>query len=227
MQAGGTTLRLFLAAILCALPTALPAERWAAYTDRRQNPLILEAMLGGDLDEALQAALALGRREDAYVSDILSGLLSRRQEVPILFLLRAVFPPGEDPQVLATRLAANREGLDELAERLAGFGLALRREVVRLLRQAGNRAYDAAVLAQAGWLGDRLRPQAARAGQSETELVELALEVLAYAGSSGNPVFLEPVLRLQQSTRSAPIARRAAAAAGQLARTASGNPAGW
>jgi hypothetical protein len=197
------------------------------YTDRLQNPLLLEAMQGGDLDDALQAAQALGRREDAYVSDILSGLLSRRQEIPLLFLLRAVFPPEQSPQVLAGRLSANQSGLEELAAKLQDFGLALRREVVRVLRFTGDRAFDGPVLAQAGWLSERLRAQA---GQAETELAELALEVLAYAGSSANPVFLEPVLLLQEGCRSAVIARRAAAVAAELAKlakTASGNPAEW
>jgi hypothetical protein len=213
--------------VLAALPAVLPAEHWAAYTDRGQNLLILQTMQSGSLDEALQAAQALGRREDVYVSDILAGLMGRGQELPMLFLLRAVFPPAEGPQVLAARLSANQAGLDELAEGLEGFGLALRREAIRLLRLAGNPAYDGPVLAQAGWLGERPRPQAARPGQSETELVELALEVLAYAGASANPVFLDPVLRIQESSRSAPIARRAAAVAAELARTTSGNPAGW
>ena len=213
-----------LTAGLFALPAALSAEHWTAYTDRRQNPLILEIMRDGDLEEALQAARALGVREDAYVSDILSGLLSRGREIPLLFLLRAVFPPAESPQVLARRLSVNRAGLDELAAGLAGFSPALRREVVRLMRQAENRAYDPAVVAQAGWLCVRL---GAQAGRADAELAELALEVLAYAGSSANPVFLDPVLRLKECTRSAPIARRAGEVASELARTVSGNPAGW
>jgi hypothetical protein len=231
MRIAGRPFCRLLAAGLLALPSCLGAEHWAAYTDRRQNPLILEAMLGGDLDDALQAARALGLREDPYISDILSGLLSRGQEVPMLFLLRAVFPPSESQQVLAGRLSANRAGLDELAEELDGMGLALRRDVVRLLRQAGKRAYDRPVLAQAGWLYERLRPQALRTARADTELNELALEVLAYAGSSANPVFLDPVLRLRQRSRSAPVARLAAEVADELAtelaRTASGNPAGW
>jgi hypothetical protein len=220
----GSRLPLLLAAGLLALPCCLGAEHWVVYTDRRQNPLILEVMQGGDQEEALQAARALGLREDAFVSDILSGLRGRGQEMPLLFLLRAVFPPTASPEELGPRLSANREGLDELAATLAGFGLPLRREVVRVLRLAGDRAYDGPVLVQAGWLRDRLLAQA---GRAETELAELALEVLAYAGSSANPVFLDPVLRLQECARSAPVARRASAAAAQLARTASGNPAGW
>jgi hypothetical protein len=224
MRIGGRLSLFLLAAGLSTLPAVLPGEHWAVYTDRRQNPLLLETMQDGDLDDALQAAQALGRREDAYVSDILSGLLSRGQEIPILFLLRAVFPPAEGPQVLAQRLSVNRAGLDELAAGLEGFGLALRREVVRLLRQAGNRAYDGPVLAQAGWLSERFRAQA---GQAETELAELALEVLAYASSSANPVFLDPVLRLQEGSRTACIARQAAAVAAELVKTTSGNPAEW
>jgi hypothetical protein len=213
-----------LAAGLLALPSFLGAEHWAAYTDRRQNQLILQTMQEEDLGEALQAAGALGLRGDPYVADIRSGLLGSGQELPVLFLLRAVFPPAESPQVLAPRLSVNRSGLDELAGRLESFSPALRREAVRLLRLAGDRAYDQPVLAQAGWLRDRLRAQA---GRADAELAELALEVLAYAGSSANPVFLDPVLQLRQSSRSAPVARRAAEVAEELARTASGNPAGW
>jgi len=221
---GSCRLRLLLAVGLALLPASLPAEHWAVHTDRRQNPLILEAMQSGDLAEALEAAQSLGGREDPYVADILSGLLSRRQELPILFLLRAVFPPTESPQVLSERLSLNAQGLDALAAGLGGFSLALRREVVRLLRHSGKRAYDGPVLAQAGWLGERLRAQG---GRAEVELAELALEVLAYAGSSANPVFLDPVLRLQASSRETAIARLAAAVAAGLAKTASGSPAEW
>jgi hypothetical protein len=224
MRIGSRPFCRLLSAVLLALPSFLGAEHWAAYTDRRQNPLILQTMREGDLDEALQAAGALGLRGDPYVADILSGLLGGGQELPLLFLLRAVFPPAESPQVLAPRLSVNRSGLDELAGRLESFGPALRREVVRLLRLAGDRAYDGPVLAQAGWLRERFLAQA---GRADAELSELALEVLAYAGSSANPVFLDPVLRLKESSRSASVARRAAEVAGALARTASGNPAGW
>jgi hypothetical protein len=215
----------FLLAVgLACLPAALSAEHWAAHTDRRQNLLILEAMQSGDLAEALEAAQSLGHREDPYIADILSGLLGRRQELPILFLLRAVFPPTESPWALSQRLSLNTSGLDALAAGLGGFSLALRREVVRLLRNSGNRAYDGPVLAQAGWLGERLRAQG---GRAEAELAELALEVLEYAGSSANPVFLDSVLRLQASSREAAIARLAGAVAARLAKTASESPAEW
>lgn len=213
-----------LAAGLFPILAAYGAEHWAIYTDRRQNPLILEAMQSGDLADALDTAQALGRREDVYVVDILSGLLSRQRELPILFLLRAVFPPAESSRILSERLSANAQGLEELASGLGGFSLALRREVVRLLRHSGNRSYDGAVLLQAAWLGERLKAQG---GRAEAELAGLALEVLAYAESSANPVFLDAVLRLQKSSRSAPIAHRAAAVAAELVKRASGNPGEW
>ncbi len=221
-------LLVLLALALFGLPAVLPAEHWAAFTDRRQNSVILETLQGEDLDEALQAARGLGLREDPYVGDILSGLRGGGQEVPLLFLLRAVFPPEQSQAALDRRLSVNREGLDVLASGLQGFSPALRREVVRVLRLANDRSYDRLVLAQAGWLGDRFRAQA---GRAEAELAELALEVLAYAGSSANPVFLDPVLRLKEGSRSTPLARRAAEVARELAevlaRTASENPAGW
>jgi hypothetical protein len=216
--------RFLLASILFALPCRLAAEHWVAYTDRKQNPIILELLEAGELDEALQAIRALGLREDAYVSDILSALKGRGQQVQLLFLLRAMFPPGKSLQELRPRLSANREGLGELANGLKGFGLELRREVVRVLRLAGDRSYDGPVLAEAGWLRERLLAQA---GRADAVLAELALEVLAYAGSSANPIFLDPVLRLKACARSAPVARRAAEAAAQLARTVSGNPEEW
>jgi len=217
-------LLVILAAGLLPLPAAYGAEHWAIYTDRRQNPLILEAMQSGDLADALETAQALGRREDVYVVDILSGLLSRQRELPILFLLRAVFPPAESSRILSERLSANAQGLEELASGLGGFSLALRREVVRLLRYTENRSYDGAVLLQAAWLAERLKAQG---GRAEAELAGLALEVLAYAESSANPVFLDAVLRLQESSRSAPIAHRAAAVAAGLVKRASGNPGEW
>jgi hypothetical protein len=217
-------LRALLAAGLFSIPGALPAEHWVVYTDRRQNPLILEAMQSGELGDALETAQALGRREDVYVADILSGLLACRQELPILFLLRAVFPPADSPRILSERLFANTQGLDELAAGLGGLSLDLRREVLRLLRQSGNRAYDGPVLLQAAWLGERLRAQGGRAA---AELAGLALEMLAYAESSANPVFLDAVLRLQESSRSAPIAHRAAAVAAELAKKPSVNPGEW
>jgi len=216
-------LGVILAVGLYSVP-ALPAEHWAVFTDRRQNPLLLEAMHSGELGDALETAQALGRREDAYVADILSGLLSRRQELPLLFLLRAVFPPDESPRALFPRLSANAAGLDELAERLGGLSPALRREVIRLLRCSGSRHYDGAVLLQMSGLGERLEAQG---GRAEAELAGLALELLAYAEASADPVFLEAVLRLQAGTRSAPIARRAAAVAAELAKTASANPGEW
>jgi hypothetical protein len=148
-----------LAAGLFSIPAVFPAEHWAVFTDRRQNPLILEAMQSGDLADALETARALGRREDVYVADILSGLLSRRQELPILFLLRAVFPPAESSRILSERLSANTQGLDELA---AGLGSAWPAPEVLRLRALRKPAYDGAAPSGA-WLGGD-RAQVGRGG---------------------------------------------------------------
>ena len=215
-----------LAAGLTLVPVACPAEHWARHTDRRQNPLILEAMQSGDLAEALQAARALSRREDPYVSDILAGLLGGGQELLVQFLLDAVFSPSEPDETLRRKLSANSAGVEALAAGLTGYGLSLRREVVRLLRHAGTGVYDGQVLAQAAWLEKRIRAQGGKPG---AEAGELALEVLRYAGASGNPVFLDAALRLQECSRERRIARLAAGVAAELAysKKAFGNPAEW
>jgi hypothetical protein len=219
-------LRPLLAAILFLVPLGGWAQEWIRVTDRGQNPLVVEAMQSGSLQEALEASRALGQREDPFISDVISALLAADQQLILQFLLQEAFPPSAPAEALRARLAVNREGLDELASRLADFGPALRRETVRLFRASALAAYDREVFALAAQLERRMRAQK---GLLEAEQGELALEVLEYAASRRNPDFLDLVLRLQESSRDQPVARKAAAVARRLLeplRRASGNPAG-
>ncbi|MBN2050075.1 MAG: hypothetical protein JW760_06485 [Spirochaetales bacterium] len=93
------------------------------------NPVILELLLESDMQEALDYTGDLGRREDADVGSILSGLLkshegrgSTRVETVLLFLLEAVFfHPSGNRKMEALGLPENRRALKELQEALQNF----------------------------------------------------------------------------------------------------------
>jgi len=214
-----SALQAVLAAILAVSPPACQAQEWILRTDRGQNRLVIEAMQAGSLQEALEAAHALGLRQDPFVSDVISSLLGGGQQLLVLSLLHEVFPPEAGPEELAGRLEANLEGLDLLSAGLAGFTPALRREAIRLLRGSGLGKYDRQVFAVAAGLERRMEAQE---GHLEAEQAELALEVLEYALSRRNPDFLDLVLRLQEASRDKPVARKAAAVGRLLLRPAAG-----
>jgi len=205
----------------------LNAEGWIAVTDRADNPLLIEYLLSADLSQSLQAVEEIGRRTDPYISDIISALQGgHRQQLLLRSLLRAAFPPESAREDLERRLAANQEGLALLARGLEGFGLPLRRESVRVLRACGSEEFDRYILQQAGWCVRLLQEQE---GLTDAEQSAFLLEILEYAGSRRNTVFLDPVLRILEATRSRVVAEKAFQAARILAavRTAFRNPGEW
>ena len=205
--------RVLLAAVLALAAPGCGAQDWVRSADRGGNRLVIEAMQSGSLQEAVEAARSLGERADPFVSDVVSALLENGRHLLVQFLLHEVFPPAADPDVIRSKLAANPQVLDRLAAGLANFGPALRRETVRLFRVSGLGAHDVQVFALAAELERRMREQE---GHLEAEEGELALEVLEYAASRGDPDFLDPVLRLQEASRDRPVARKAAAVARKM-----------
>jgi hypothetical protein len=206
---------------------SLHAEGWIAFTDREDNPLIIEYLRSADLAESLQAVEDIGRRADPYISDILSALQgSHRQQLLLRSLLRAAFPPESPGEELDRRLAANQEGLELLARGMEGYELPLRRESVRVLRARGAGEFDRYVLGQADWCVRLLQEQE---GLTDAEQSAFLLEILEYAGSRRNAVFLDPVLRILEATRNRAVAQKAFKIARVLAsiRTASRNREEW
>ncbi len=231
-------MRSFFRAVILLLSTLwltfnLHAEGWIAVTDRADNPLLIEYLLSVELSQSLQAVEEIGRRTDPYISDILAALLERfspaqgyRLQLLLRSLMRAAFPPESAGEELERRLAANQEGLELLARGLEGFGLPLRRESVRVLRAYGSEEFDRYVLGQAGWCVRLLQEQR---GLTDAEQSAFLLEILEYAGSRRNTVFLDPVLRILEATRSRVVAEKAYQTARMLAaiRTAFRNRGEW
>ena len=209
------------------LVSNLHAEGWIAVTDRADNPLLIEYLLSADLAQSLQAVEEIGGRKDPYISDIISALQGgHRQQLLLRSLLRAVFSPESAGEELERRLAANQEGLELLARGLDGFELPLRRESVRVLRATAAEEFDRYILEQAGWCVGLLLEQK---GLTDAEQSAFLLEILEYAGSRRNAVFLDPVLRILEATRNRAVAQKAFKTARVLAsiRTASRNRGEW
>lgn len=211
----------------------LNAEGWISATDRADNPLLIEYLMSGDFSESLQTIQEIGKRTDPYISDILAALQARfssaqgyRQQQLLRSLLRAAFPPELAREELKQRLAANQEGLELLACELDGFELPLRRESVRVLRSFGSAEFDRQILAQAGWCVCLLQEQQ---GRTDAEQGALILEILEYAGSRRNTVFLDPVLRILEATRDRTVAEKSLQTARALAgiRTVSQSREEW
>jgi hypothetical protein len=102
----------------------------------------------------------------------------------------------------------------------------LRRESLRVLRASGSEEFDRYILGQAGWCFGLLQEQE---GLTDAEQSAFLLEILEYAGSRRNTVFLDPVLRILEATRSQVVAEKAFQTARILAaiRTASRNRGEW
>jgi len=207
--------------LAAACPGGRPAgEHWVASTDRGRTRSSSRSCWKRTWTRLCRRPV-LWAFGGPYVSDIISGLCGRGQEVALLFLLRAVSRPEEDPQGPGPSHCgqpgwAGRNGPEVGRLRLGAAPRGGARS-----RQSENRQLRSPVLAQVGWLGDRLRPRPGGPKRSWP----------SWPGGAGvrlcqrQSVFLDPILRLKECSRSAPIARRAAEAAEELARTASGNPA--
>lgn len=211
----------------------LHAEGWISATDRADNPLLIEYLMSADFSESLQAIQEIGNRTDPYISDILAALQARsssaqgyRQQQLLRSLLRAAFPPELATGDFRRRLEANQEGLELLARGLDGFMLPLRRESVRVLRSSGSAEFDRQILGQAGWCVRLLQEQQ---GLIDAEQGAFILEILEYAGSRQNTVFLDPVLRILEATRDLAVAEKSLQTARALAgiRTVSRNRGEW
>ena len=209
------------------LVSNLQAEGWIAVTDRADNPLLIEYLLSADLAQSLQAVEEIGGRKDPYISDIISALQGgHRQQLLLRSLLRAAFSPESAGEELERRLAANQEGLELLARGLDGFELPLRQESVRVLRATAAEEFDRYILEQAGWCVGLLLEQK---GLTDAEQSAFLLEILEYAGSRRSTLFLDPVLRILEATRSRIVAEKALQIARILAavRTAFRNRGEW
>lgn len=214
-------LLLTLVTLLLALASPLAAQDYASFAaggDRGDNALLLELLRGGELGTARQVAAALGHREDPFVGDILERLLADavgpdkvRRELVLRTLLAAVFD-AQRPD-LRQRLELNAAGLRELGARLAGLGLPLQREILRLTALAPQLAQTPVLMSFGEDLVELLRVQQ---GRTRAEQGALLRDYLDAVRAVGDADFTPLVLSILEHTREAQVARAARSTAHAL-----------
>jgi len=90
-------------------------------SSQSDDPVILDILETGDFDLQARLCIALGGREDPFFGNIVSWLLEGSHPMPVerrehllRLLLEAIFFASAGPEILRTRVEANREILDVL-----------------------------------------------------------------------------------------------------------------
>jgi hypothetical protein len=120
--------RALTAALLLLAAQAAAAVDWesfAAKSDHLDDPVLIQAMAGADLDTRLEVCRGVGTRADPYDGDLLESLISSRRagetardELLLRVLLAGVFDPSRGDAELRLRVDANRQALSTLASRM-------------------------------------------------------------------------------------------------------------
>jgi hypothetical protein len=214
-----TLLMLFCLLAAAAGGAGADITNWIAVSDRRDNALIAATITGSPLRNQIAIITALGARKDFYVSEIIDCLAFTRspRDVPhmdylLRLLLSSVFLSGDgaagDGGVAAecrARLLANQASFDKLVMGLASFpDLQLRAEIVRLIPCSGSPQHRGALLAESDMLLEMLADGKLTAAQEDYVLTWLlAVERI------GDPVFLEPCLRIYERSSQPAVNRLA------------------
>ena len=203
-------------ALLCLCPRAGPAQdrgSWIRYSDSGDNLLIVEMIEQGDLAVGLEAAAALGLREDFRVGPIIQAVGQSsdarpdwERELVLRTLLHSVFPSSLSGPDLQRRLQANREGLDYLVAGLPGFGVPLKREIIRLLAYLHPPEYLGMLMSEGRRLAEVLLDQA---GMLNGEQAGLAVTYLDTVGAIAEPEFADLVLLILERSRHLEVAQKA------------------
>jgi hypothetical protein len=214
MRTGASISAVFAFLFLC--PQASAAQdraSWIRYSDAGDNLLIVEMIEQGDLAVGLEAAAALGRREDFRVGAIILALGQSsdprpdwERELVLRTLLHSVFPSSLGGLELERRLQANREGFDYLVSGLPGFGLPLKREILRLLAYLHPPEYLGALMSEGRRLAEVLPSQA---GMLNGEQAGLAITYLDTVGAIAQPEFADIVLLILERSRHLEVAQKA------------------
>lgn len=199
-------------------------SKWISSTDRGSNDVIIELIKSDDLGTGIEAVRALGLREDPYVGDIIQYLYfnyshSRYYEEELLlrFLLSSVFFVRLDGAVLTERLSINHDGIDLLVKNLYQFhDSLLKAEIVRIIPLARRKEYLSVLLAVGRELEGLLKRQK---GRLNTDQVEMFLQFLQAAETTGSPDFTESCLSIYELTRHPQVASRAGEAVRMLTKS--------
>jgi len=202
--------------LLWSLPLPAAAQdytSWIRYSDSRDNDLIVEMIEQGDLAIGLEVAGALGLRADVQVQEIILAVGEQKthrpsweRELILRVILASVFAPILESSELERRLRANRDGIDFLVTNLPRFGLALKREVIRVLSFLHPPEYLSTLMAEGRRITEILREQE---GQLSGEQAALTLTFLETAGTIADPEFANMVLLILERTRHLEVAEKA------------------
>lgn len=205
------------------LPAAVASQdyaSWIRYSDRADNPLIVEMIRDADLSVALEIARSVGLREDVYIQEIILQVgetvdLRPRWERELILrvLLASAFPPSRDDEALAAGLRENRDGIDFLVAGLPDFTLSLKREVIRLLGFLHPPEYAGPLMAEGRRQADLLTLQR---GDLNGEQAGLTLTYLQTVQRLGNPDFSDVVLMILERSRHLEVAEAARSVARTL-----------
>jgi hypothetical protein len=210
--------------LLCFAPVCpAPSQdyaSWIQYTDSSDNRLVIEIIEQDDLCTAMDAAAALGLREDAQIEEIIlavGGAADRRprweRELILRGMLGSVFSSSMDSSELQSRLRANRRGIDFLVANLPGYTLSLKREVIRLLGYLHPAEYLSVLMSEGRRLAQLLKQQE---GRLNGEQAGLAITYLDTIGRIGEPEFADIALLMLERSRHLEVAQKARSVSGML-----------
>jgi hypothetical protein len=208
--------------VIAQVAGAMDWESFASTSDRRDDPVLIDAMAQADLDTKLQVCRGVGARAERYDVDILDWILSLRAtgetargELLLRVLLAGLFDPGRGDAELRARADANGRVLSLLAARLPGlhdaqligvlvraFPLMPPAEGLPAIMEVGNRVVEG------------LRGSAGVVPPTETAL---ALDFLSAADAVKSRDLLPPCTEIARFSREAVLTREARRVARLLA----------
>ncbi len=186
---------------------------WIRYSGSADNDLIVEMIEQGDLTIGLEAAGALGLREDIQIQEIILAVGEQvthrprwERELILRVMLVSVFAPTLESSELERRLRANRNGIDFLVANLPQFGLSLKREVIRILSFLHPPEYLNTLMAEGRRITVILREQE---GKLSGDQAALTLTFLETVDTIADPEFANLVLLILERARHLEVAEKA------------------
>ncbi|MBN1696089.1 MAG: hypothetical protein JW881_01135 [Spirochaetales bacterium] len=183
-------------------------------TDRENNPFIIRVLGSVGLNERIEIVRALGKRDDPYIADILSSLISRcsgkrKEEVEYLIrvLVHNMFDPGLPEEILLSRLLANRDVLVSMLYRIHIFDdPMLRSHLLRIIPYFHDASLNALLMSEGQRLLSICRAENGMPGTLIDYEIEVFLDIAAIVGTDD---FLDICLSFRYCSRSKRVSKKA------------------
>jgi hypothetical protein len=206
-----------LAILLLCVAQLAPCEDWAAFaarSDRRDDPLLIQTMASVDFDTRLSICRGIGDRADPYAGDVIDSFFARystresyRDSLLLRELLAGLFDPARGEADLRTRVNANESSLEAMAERLGDrLDPQLAGALVRILPLMPPGTALSALLDVGARLTAELRR---RSGEIPPQESALAMDYLGAAETLKSQDSLDQCIQIAQLSREKLVVDRA------------------